>query len=301
MTANECRHSPPEPPNRLRRVLGEPLQILRTLALLTLGSLFLAVAIKAVLLPHGFLSSGFTGVSLIAHYLVPALPVSLVYFALNIPVFLLGAKFVSRRFFLYSLVGAALTTGLLQLVNFTLPLNDLLAAAILAGLINGVGGGLILRSMGSAGGMDILSVIFLEKFSLRLGNTYLAADALVMLAGAFLFPLERVLYTLIFLYVNSRIVNLVVSGLSKRKAVFIITSCWSQISEELVRRISGATLVPAEGAYTHQEKRIIYAIVTFREINRLKQIVKTLDPNAIVVISETTEVLGQRIGNQIVR
>jgi len=187
----------------------------------------------------------------------------------------------------------------LKWVNATLQVQDQILSALLAGIISGVGAGVILRSVGSAGGLDILSVIVFQRFSVRLGTTSLAFNSLLLAAAAMLLSLERALYTLVYIHVNSYMLNLVVTGLSQRKAVFIISSCWQEISQEIFEKLNrGLTVIKGQGGYSGQEEQILYTVITFRELPRLKGIIRRLDPKAFVVVTETLEVMGQRIGNQ---
>ncbi len=270
------------------------------LFLLCVGSVVTAVGINGLLIPHRFVSGGVTGLALLLHYLVPALSVALIYAVANLPLFLAGWFFISRRFFLYSIAGTIIFSSAIAWVDLgVIPVQDQLLAAILAGLILGTGSGIILKSMGSAGGTDILSVILLQRFSIRLGTTRLAFNILVLTAAALLFSLEDALYTLIYLYVSAQIVDLVVTGLSQRKAVFIISPQWERISPRILSEIHrGVTILRGQGAFSQREQQILYTVVTFREVATLKQIVRSEDPAAFVVISDTTEVMGHRIGNQ---
>jgi uncharacterized membrane-anchored protein YitT (DUF2179 family) len=271
------------------------------LGLLVAGSVLSAVGINGILIPHLFVSGGVTGLALVVHYLAPALSVGLLYVLMNLPLFVAGWFFISRRFFIYSTVGMLIFSAAVQWVQLPvpIPIQDKLLAAMLAGLIMGAGSGIILKSLGSAGGTDILSVILLQHFSIRLGTTVLAFNILVLATAALFFSLEAALYTMIYLYVSSRIVDLVVTGLSQRKAIFIISPQWERISPRILKEIHrGVTILRGQGAYSGKEQRILYTVVTFREVATLKQIVRNEDPGAFVVVSDTTEVMGHRIGNQ---
>jgi uncharacterized membrane-anchored protein YitT (DUF2179 family) len=269
------------------------------LGLLSVGSALTAVGINGILIPHRFVSGGVTGLSLVLHYLVPTLSVALIYALANVPLFLAGWFFISRRFFLYSIVGTLLFSGAIAWLDVgALPVQDKLAA-ILAGIILGTGSGIILKSLGSAGGTDILSVMLLHRFSIRLGTTRLAFNILVLAAAALLFSFEDALYTLIYLYVSAQIVDLVVTGLSQRKAIFIISPRWQEISRGILSEIHrGVTILRGQGGFSQREQQILYTVVTFRELATLKRIVRGEDPAAFVVVSDTTEVMGHRIGNQ---
>lgn len=270
------------------------------LLLITTGSVLVAVAVNGLLIPHRFLAGGFTGLALILHYLFPWLPsVSALYLMLNVPVFIMGWRMVGRRFLLYSLAGALILSLALEVVAWTFPPLDRAMAALLAGIVIGVGMGLILRSLGSTGGTDILAVILVKRFSIRLGNTFLAFNAAILTAGGLAFSLEGALYTLVLLFVSANITNLVVTGFSQRKAVFIVSGQWKEISQGVLNEINrGATVIPARGAYTGKSERMIYTVISFQELGRLKSMVHRIDPNAFVVVTNTLEVMGLEIGNQ---
>ncbi len=273
--------------------------IIWNLFLMAGGSLICCVAVKGILIPHKFFGAGFTGLSLVIHYLFEAVPVSVLYLALNIPVFVLGWLYVGRRFFLYSVAGMFFFTAALQWTEVVIPIQDKILAGILAGIIMGSGSGIILRSLGSAGGLDILSVILLKRFSIRIGSSILAFNSGILVVGALLISLEGALYTLIYVYVNSFIVDLAVTGLSQRRTVMIISREWEKISREIMERIQrGVTLINGRGAFRGEEVEIIYTVITFREAPRLKEIAKSIDPNVFLVVSDTLEVVGARIGNQ---
>ncbi|MFH1058524.1 MAG: YitT family protein, partial [Pseudomonadota bacterium] len=191
-----------------------------SLALLIAGSLLAAVAVNGILLPRGFLSGGFTGLSLLVHYLQPAWPVGALYLLLNLPLYALGWRRVGRRFFLWSIAGALILAAALQWVHpGDLGLNDRILAAILAGILVGSGTGLILRSLGSSGGTDILAVVLLKRYGLKPGSTVLGFNSAVLVGAALLISLEGALYTLVYLFVSAKITDLVVVGFSQRKAV----------------------------------------------------------------------------------
>lgn len=267
--------------------------------LITSGSLISALAINALIIPHQLLSGGVTGISLIIYYLFPVLSVGILYFLLNIPIFILGWLYVGKRFFYYSIAGMVIFSAAITWVKVSIPLDDRLLAALLAGIIYGIGAGLTLRSVGSAGGTDVLSIILLKRYSIRLGNTVLFFNAIVLSLSIFLFSIEAVLYTLIYMFVSSKIIDLVVTGFSQRKAVMIISGQWESISNTILKELNrGVTLIPGKGGYSGKEGQVLYTVITFPELSRLKSMVRRIDPNAFVVITDTLEVMGQRIGNQ---
>ena len=287
-------------PRRCGRFIpGSLKQIFWNLCLICLGSVLVAVAINGILVPHQFVSGGFMGVALVIHYLFPSSLLSLLYFLLNVPVFILGWRFVGRRFFFYSIVGMLIFSAAIALIHVPMPVHDNILSALLAGIITGIGTGIILRSNGSSGGTDILSVILANSFSIRIGTTVLAFNVIVLSAASLLFSLEAALYTLIYIFVSSQIMNIVLTGLSQRKALFIISPKWREISREVLDKVGrGVTLIQGKGGYSGQDEKILYTVITLRELHLIKEIIRQVDTNAFVVVYNTLEVMGHRIGNQ---
>lgn len=275
------------------------MNILWNLFLISIGSVLCAMAIKGILVPKQFLAGGLTGLSLLLHYVFSSLPVGVIYFILNIPLFVIGWMFVGRRFFLYSVAGVLIFSAVMLWPFPVLPIKDMILSALSAGIITGVGSGIILKSFGSAGGLDILTVILFKKFSIRPGNFILAFNSILMLAAALRIPPEMVLYTLIFLFVSTHFMNIVLIGLSQRKSLMIISPQWEEISRQIMDRLQrGVTVVRGQGGYTGQKMHILYSVITFTELSRFKEMIHKIDPEAFVVVTDTLEVMGKRIGNQ---
>ncbi len=273
--------------------------VLWNLLLIFIGSVLCAVAVKGILVPKQFLAGGVTGLAVLGHYVFASLPIGFIYFLLNIPLFVIGWVFVGRRFFWYSLAGMIIFSAVILWPYPVFPVEDMILNALAAGIISGFGSGIILKSLGSAGGLDILSIILFKRFSIRPGTTVMAFHAGLLFVALFRLPMERVLYTLIYFFINAYFVNLVVIGLSQRKAVMIISSHWKEISRQIMEKLQrGVTIVQGEGGYSGQKLHILYSVITLTELSRFKEIVRQADPDAFVVVTETLEVMGKRIGNQ---
>lgn len=270
------------------------------LLLITAGSILCALAINSILLPQHFATGGITGLALVLHRGLPTVPVAVLIFILNIPLFLLAWTNVGRRFFLFSIIGVLALAAALTLVRVPIPLlEDKILSALLAGIFLGAGAGITLRSLGSAGGMDILSVLLLRRYSIGIGSTMVAVNGLVLLLVTFFYSLEAVLHSLIVIYVSAKVINLVVTGLSQRKAVLIISRHWRQISQEILKDIRrGVTVVRGEGGFSGEQEYILYTVISFRDLGLLKRLIQRVDENAFVVVSDTLEVMNYRIGNQ---
>jgi uncharacterized membrane-anchored protein YitT (DUF2179 family) len=268
------------------------------LALICGGSLIYVIGMNAVLVPARLFTGGITGVAILMNYHYPIANIGLSYFLLNIPLAVLGWTTISRRFIYYTFFGMAffsLAAGILQ--PAPLPLEDPLLSALLAAVICGVGNGMVLRSIGSAGGIDILAIYLNKRFGLRVGTIMFAANALVILAGTYLHDLALSLYSLIFLFASSQVINKVVAGFNARKQVVIVSRQPEAIRELILHHIGrGVTLFQAEGGYSGEPKRVLLTVTTLTELPRLKEGVMSIDPGALIIINDTLEVIGNRLG-----
>jgi uncharacterized membrane-anchored protein YitT (DUF2179 family) len=277
----------------------QTLTVLWNLLLIFAGSVLCAVGIKGILVPKQFLAGGVTGLALLVHYVFASLPLGFIYFLLNIPLFAIGWMFVGKRFFWYSLAGMIIFSAVIFWPYPVFPVEDMILNALTAGIITGLGSGMILRSLGSAGGLDIFSIILFKRFSIRPGTTVMAFHAVMLLVALFRLPTELVLYTLIYFFINAYVVNLVVIGLSQRKAIMIISPRWKEISQQIMEKLQrGVTIVQGSGGYSGQPLHILYSVITLTELSRFKEMIRKIDPGAFVVVSETLEVMGKGIGNQ---
>ena len=274
-------------------------EVFKNLALLTVGALIYVIGVNGILIPKGFLNGGMVGISLIINYLAPSLNLGVLYLVLNIPLFILGWITVSNRFILYTGFGILMYSFLTELVTVPdIAVQEPLLSAILAGIVCGVGGGLILRSSGSVGGLDILGVHLYKRFSLPLGWTSFMVNSLILTAAAFLFSLEMALYTLVFVFTQSKVVDAVVTGFNKRKSILIVSDKSKEIAEAIMTNLHrGVTFLDGTGAYSGREKKVVFSVVTLTELARMKALVFSRDPQAFVVVNDTLDVLGSSMGH----
>jgi uncharacterized membrane-anchored protein YitT (DUF2179 family) len=282
-----------------RRILSTR-NILVNLGLLTAGSIVLAFGVNAILVPKQFLSGGGLGVALTLHYLFPHLSVGFLYIFVNIPLIVLGWFNVSQRFMLYTAYGIVAFSVATRLIRPTaLPIDNPILAAVLAGIICGAGMGLIFKSAGSSGGVDILAVYLNKKWEFRLGWTFCLCNTIILAVGAAVFSLETALYTLIYIFTAGKILDAILTGFNQRKQVLVISDHAQLLAEKILHRLNrGATFLEGHGAHTGQSRRVIFSIVAVTELARMKDLIFETDPQAFVVINDTMEVLGRRHGKR---
>lgn len=264
------------------------------LVLIAVGSLVFSFGLKAIAIPHGFISGGVTGLGLLLYYITGAFAPGVWYFMINIPIFFFGWYFVGKRFFLYSIYGMVMLALMIDLVNPRFMVHDTMLAAFTAGAIIGAGAGIVLHSVGSCGGGDIIAVILNQRFGVRMGTFFFAFN-LVLFGFSFAFlENDRVLFSLVLSFVASQVIEYVLTMFNQRKIVFIISDFFEAIAAAVNERLHrGGTYLYGKGTYSGQEKRIVMTVVNHYELKRLEELIYGIDPDAFVIIERTFNVLGK--------
>lgn len=266
--------------------------------LITAGSLITAFAIKAFLVPQEFISRGATGISLMISYKTDILPLGVIYFLINIPIFALGWKFVGRRFTVYSLIGMAIYTVILGLMPFQFHMQDKMLCAVIAGGLSGIGLAIALRSYGSAGGADVLYIIINKMTGMSIGTSSMIINAVIIGSMAAFFPLENVLYTLVYIFVNMYVTNKTFHGFAHRRAVLIMSEKSEVIAEHMKKEHFAFTVIDSKGGYKGTQQKILYSVVERKKISYLKRSILKTDPKAFIAVMTAEDVTGVEIGNQ---
>jgi uncharacterized membrane-anchored protein YitT (DUF2179 family) len=238
---------------------------------------------------------GFTGVAILLSYAFGVSP-SLGYLLMNVPLFFAGWRALGARSMGYTMVAVLGVSGFLKLTEgYAQPLQgDLLLAALYAGVTVGAGLGIIFRFGGTSGGSAILARMAEQRFGWSIGRSLFAFDVLVILASATLIGRERALYTLVALFLGSRVIDYVQEASYGAKAAIIVSAHAKRISQAIHEEMGrGTTLLRAVGGFTRREQDVVYCVVARQEISRLKQIVERFDSNCFMVISDAHHVIGE--------
>jgi len=264
------------------------------LFLITLGSIIFSIGLKAIVIPNGMITGGFSGAGILIFYYTDILTPGIWYLLLNIPVFILGWIFISRRFLLYSLYGAIIVTIVIDFVQFEIPVKDLMLATLAGGIIIGAGAGIVFRSLGSTGGNDIISVILNQKFGIRIGTYNFCFNFVLFLFSFGFLNTELILYSMTMSYITSQVIEYFITMFNQRKMIFIISNNPREIVGEIKNKLKrGATLLHGEGSYSGKRKDVILTVVNTFQIKRIEEIVFTLDPEAFLITENTFNVLGK--------
>jgi uncharacterized membrane-anchored protein YitT (DUF2179 family) len=264
------------------------------LFLLSAGALLVAFAIKCVAVPHGLLSGGVSGLGLLCYYLMPGLDAGVWYFLLNLPIMLIGWRFVSRRFVLYSLYGMGATSVFIDQLTYTLPGADPWLAVLVCGMALGGGIGIALRSLGSTGGVDILAVVFQERFGIPIGRFEFLFNLLVFAAGLAFLKLEAVLYSVAMNFLVGHAVDVCLTMFSERRMALVISSEPQAVVDAIVHRLGrGATVLQGHGGWSGEPRQVVLTMLGNIELKRLEELVYEIDPGAFTIMGGGFHVLGQ--------
>ena len=263
-----------------------------------LGTLLMALSYALFLVPNKLAAGGISGLGIILYHLYE-FPVGMTVFWGNVPLFILAWIILGWRFVAHSLIGTILLPLMLELTA-SLPAvtDDLLLASVFGGVGVGLGLGLVFRSQGSTGGTAIIAQLINHYTGLSSGESLIGADLAIIIAAGFIFSPEVAMFTVLSLFVSSKVIDFVQKGFSFSKAAMIISANKSDtISQRILEELGrGATFLEGRGAYSGENKDIILCVVSQAQVTRLKYIVREVDPEAFVIVSNVGEVLGEGFG-----
>lgn len=260
-----------------------------------LGAFIMAVGTGMFLLPNQLSSGGFAGIATILYYLLK-IPMGTTILILNIPMFFLAVYKVGKSFFIKSMIGTISFSFFVDILDKIEPLtNDRFLACIYGGILIGLGTAILLKVNSSTGGSDLVSFIA-RAFNpnIRMGNIIIIMDTIVVaLNMLFLREIEIGLYSAIAIYLMGKIIDIVFEGIYFTKLVIIISEENIQIAQKIGEEIKrGTTGLYGKGMYTGEEKLVLICAVSRRDVAKVKQVSREIDPRCFIIISNAREVLG---------
>ncbi|AXI39995.1 MAG: YitT family protein [Bacillaceae bacterium] len=271
---------------------------LKNLFFILLGSAIFSFGLVHFNMQNNLAEGGFTGITLLLFFLFQINP-SISNLVLNVPIFFIGWKLLGKTTFLYTLIGTISVSFFLwifQLHPFHIPLHeDLTLAALFAGVFIGVGLGIIFRYGGTTGGVDIIARLVYKFFGISMGKTMFLFDACVItLSSIFYLSYREAMYTLVAVFIGTRVIDFIQEGAYRAKAATIISEKHEEIAEKIMKDMDrGVTILKGQGSFTKQNRNILYCVVAKNEFVKLKQVITAVDPHAFVVVSDVHDVLGE--------
>ena len=275
-----------------------PWDSIRAYGLIIIGSFIQALAMRLFLVPSELVSGGISGAAQIINSYIN-FPIGLMVFIGNIPLFILGWRYLGGYRFAFRTAAAVIafsffTDGLVYFIPRNGITGDLVLNTIYGGIMLGIGLGLVYRGQGTSGGSDILGRILNDRLGVSFSLSYLIVDSLVVLLAGFTFGWTKALYGLMMIYVSGLAADVSSEGTNVFRTALIVTCQVDAVSQSIMTIMErGVTILPGTGAYTGASRPVLYCVVTRAEVNRLKAIVREADPRAFMVIGQAHEALGE--------
>lgn len=262
---------------------------------LIIGSLIYSAGLEIFLVPNNIIDGGIVGISIMTSYLT-GIPFGVYMLVLNLPFLYLGYKQIGKTFAIstiISIIALSIFSEFLEPVPQIT--QDYFLAAIFGGIIAGAGVGLVIRQGGSLDGTEITAIILDRKTSFSVGEVVMFFNLFILGAAGFVFGWDKAMYSLVAYFIISKMIDVVLKGLDESYAVMIVSDEYEEIADALMHRLGrGVTYLHGQGAYTGDDKQVLYCVVTRLEVVKLKEIALEKDETAFVTINPVHDIVGGR-------
>ncbi|ASR49082.1 hypothetical protein B4V02_21480 [Paenibacillus kribbensis] len=267
---------------------------LADIAFIIVGAFFFALAVNLYVIPNEFGEGGVVGVTIILYYLFHWSP-SVVNLVINGLLLIIGYKFLDARTTLYTVIAVAFNSLFLHLTaDWRIDSHEPTINAVFAGVLVGIGIGLIVRVGGTTAGTVILARIANKYLDWNISYALLFFDLIVAFSSYFIIGPEKLMLTIVILYVGTKVMDFMIEGLNPKKAVMIISEHQDKIAEMVVTQMDrGVTVLSGHGYYTKNPKEVLYIVISKQEVSALKKIVKAVDTAAFITIHDVRDVFGE--------
>lgn len=259
-------------------------------------SIITAFSITYIIKPNLLISGGLTGLSILTSN-VTGLSLPLLVFLMNLPTSVLSLIYLDRDFTFFSTLVIFLLSIFISFFEKIAPgfymTKDPILACIFGGLLNGIGAGFAFRNGTSTGGLDIIAAILTKKLNISIGNVLMGINFIIVCCLGYLYSIDKVLFTLILMFITFTVTDRIQLGVGKQKKVLIISDYNEKIAKDIYAEITrGATYIKGVTSYKKKEVYILYVICSSRQLVKVRQIIKRTDKDAFVTVSDTSEILG---------
>ncbi len=279
-------------------------------SLVTIGAFIMAAGFVFFINPYQIVPGGVYGISIVVHELTRGLfnfwpdgiPIGFFGLVLNVPLTILGIKILGPRFGIKTVIGFILTSvfmdGLTLIFGDNDPLglaNDLLLSCVFGAVLIGFGLGLIFKSRATSGGSDIIAMILAKYTRLPVGQLLVFVDSTIVILGLIVFKDWKIpLYSWLVIFITGKVIDLVLEGANYEKMLLIISDQHEEIKSKIINDINrGGTILHGEGMYQGKAKKVIYTVVSRRELAILESYIHKIDPEAFVTVVDAREILGK--------
>ena len=268
-------------------------------SLIITGSFILATAFVFFITPYKIVPGGAYGISIVLHYILGT-PVGLMALCFDIPLTIIGMKILGPRFGFKTVLGFSLTAVFTDTLTFIwgfepLVKGDALLSSIFGGFLCGLGLGLIFKSKATSGGSDIVAAIIAKYTKLPIGQLMIMVDSVIVLFGLFVFRDWKIpLYSWIVIFITGKVIDGVLEGINYEKSLFIISDKHEEIREKIINDLNrGGTIIEGHGMFNMADRKIIFTVVSRRELIILEEYIQQIDPDAFLTVINASEILGE--------
>ena len=262
------------------------------------ASVIMALNIKTFVRTGGLYPGGATGLTLLIQrvgelFLGFELPYTLINVLLNLGPIYIGFRFIGKKFTLYSCLSIMLTNVLTDVLPSLAITYDTLLISVFGGIFNGLAISMCLMMNATTGGTDFIGIFLSERKGVDSFNVVLGFNAVLLVIAGFLFGWEKALYSIIFQYTSTQVLPMLFKQY-RQHTLFVVTNHARRIYEVIAKNSNhGATIIEAEGSYEHQERKIVYSVVSRAECKDIIDGIRAVDPKAFVNVINTQQVSGR--------
>lgn len=265
-------------------------------AQIVLGALLTSLGYNLFLLPAHLLTGGISGIAIVIYYLT-GLPVGAQNFVYNLPILYLAYRMFGRHYAFDTIFGTVVLSILLDLTHFVVDWNvcaNIVLNSVFGGVLTGIGFGMVFRVNANTGGLDVVGAVVKKYYAIDMGTVVFVLNFLIVAGSAFVCTLEEMLFTFISIYVIAELTNRVAAGLNREKSIVIISGEAEKICTDIMEHVHrGVTYLDGRGGLTKEPRGILFAVVSLTQVGRVKTIVRHHDPQAFMIVSDTSEVTGK--------
>ena len=258
------------------------------------GSFIFALAVNLFVIPNELGEGGVTGITIITYYLYEWSP-GLVNLIINGFLLIVGFKFLSKTTTIYTIIAVIFNSLFLHLTSdWRIVSDEIIVNMIFGGVFAGLGIGLIIRVGGTTAGSTILASITQKYLGWSISYGLLFFDLIVVLCSYFIIGAEKLMLTIVMLYIGTKVMEFIIEGFNSKKAMTIISKNPDQIAQQVNKVMDrGVTVFAGHGYYSKEKKDILYIVISSQEVVRLKKIVKAADQDAFIAIHDVRDVFGE--------
>lgn len=283
-------------------------QWFKAYTLILTGTFIMAAGFVFFISPYKFAPGGVYGIAIVIHHLTvglfdflpDGLPIGMTALCFDIPLTLLGIKILGPKFGIKTVVGFVSTAVFVDLLEFfwgNKPLveNDPLLSAIFGGVLVGLGLGLVFKSKATSGGSDIIAMIIAKYTRMPLGQLMIYVDSAIVMISLIAFKDWSIpLYSWVIIFITGKVIDIILDGINFEKALIIVSDKHQEIRDKIIVDIKrGGTFIDAKGMYNNNEKKLIYTVLSRREVAVLKDYINEIDPKAFLTVIDANEILGE--------